>query len=619
MRNGLIHQLSHPEFWLLLGILAIASFARLWNLGAIGFRGDEAVYAGQAAVIAGDDEMKRYFVLISRGNSNFLLYQYVVALFYVLFGVGDVLAREVSAVFSILTVVVTYEIGRTLYGKTAGLIAALLLAVNSYAIFLGRLALLDSTMAFLFTLAILCLAKWLRNRDQRWLYPFAATAALAIDAKVTSVLVLVIFGVLLVQTRNRIPIRTVFVCGLIFLAFLAPAFLQLAAHGSEFLSFLSQSIRRVSHVPWYYYVTTLAGYEGYPLLILWLAGFALATLRRRTGDLLLVSSALVVMVFLQIYPLKAFNYFLPVVPVFSLLAARVLTALFARMALRPALTGAAMILLIVPSLFRVNETMQVDTYAGMREAAFWLEQNTPPSAGVMTISRGSAQSVISFYGRRDAYPFGRFRLATVLPGGTIVNARLVSDTTPTDWVRLWPPKLVEAGTVSYLVFYTDAGDDPPEDPIVDSMTQRSFKAFIQTYSGQLVHTVYHNHEPRVWIYRVGRLQSKPTVDFGVDQRNLEIDGQGFHLGSGVELYYNNMEIGRAEADQRGTFSASFPLPARVSPEDYLVAVDDAGNYASSTGHHLWGEVNRNDENGPAQPGVPPFSINFPGDPASRPE
>jgi hypothetical protein len=620
LRNMLMRQLSRPDFWMLLGILAIASFTRLWNLGAIGFRGDEAVYAGQAAVIAGDDEMKRYFVLISRGNSNFLLFQYVVALFYVIFGVGDVLAREVSAIFSILTVLVTYEIGRTLYGKTVGLIAALLLAVSSYAIFLGRLALLDSTMTFLFTLAILCIAEWLTSQNPRWLYAFAATTALAIDVKVTSVLVLVIFGVLLVLTRSRhlIPARTVPICGLIFLAFLAPAFFHLSRHGSEFLNFLSQSIRRVSHVHWYYYVTTIAGYEGYLILFLWLAGFAMAVVRRRAGDILLVSSALVVILFLQVYPLKAFNYFLPVVPVFSVLAARAMAAALTKLSLRPAWTGMAVFLLITPSLFYAHRTLQIDSYAGMREAALWLEQNTPANAGVMTISRGSAQSVLSFYGQRDAYPFGRFRLATVLPGGTIVNARLDSGSTPTDWVRLWPPKLVQSGTVSYLVFYTDAGDDPPEDPIVDSMTQRSFKAFIETYGGHLVHTIYRNHEPRVWIYQVSRLQPRPTVDFAVDNGNLELDGQGFRLGSEVVLYYNNAQIGRAESDQRGAFSASFPLPAGVSPQDFLVAVDDAGNYASSTGYHVWGEVNVNsNENEPTQQSEPPSSIVFPAGAVSR--
>ena len=73
------------------------------------------MYAGQAAVLSGDDELDRYFVLASRGNSNFLFYQQVVAAVYLLFGVSDVAARLVAIGFSIGTVLVCFELGKTLY------------------------------------------------------------------------------------------------------------------------------------------------------------------------------------------------------------------------------------------------------------------------------------------------------------------------------------------------------------------------------------------------------------------------------------------------------------------------------------------------------------------------
>jgi hypothetical protein len=61
-------------------IVAVGGLLRFWNLDRVGFRGDEAVYAGQAAVLAGVDELQRWFILMSRGNSNFLLFQRVVSL-----------------------------------------------------------------------------------------------------------------------------------------------------------------------------------------------------------------------------------------------------------------------------------------------------------------------------------------------------------------------------------------------------------------------------------------------------------------------------------------------------------------------------------------------------------
>ena len=45
----------------------------------------------------------------------------------------------------------------------------------------------------------------------------------------------------------------------------------------------------------------------------------------------------------------------------------------------------------------------------------------------MTLSKGSAQYALSFYAHRDAYPFGRFRLATVLPGGEVRSPHPAAD------------------------------------------------------------------------------------------------------------------------------------------------------------------------------------------------
>ena len=194
---------------MLAGILVIAAIPRLWAITDVGLRGDEAVYAGQAAVLAGDDELDRYFVLASRGNSNFLFYQQVVALFYLIFGVSDVAARLVAIGFSLGTVLVCFGIGKTLYGRNVGLLAALFVALSGYSVLLGRLALLDSTLVFLFSLALLCFAKWITTSRNVWLYAFAACTALTIQAKVTGVLVLVIaLNYLLVSKElRRLSIR----------------------------------------------------------------------------------------------------------------------------------------------------------------------------------------------------------------------------------------------------------------------------------------------------------------------------------------------------------------------------------------------------------------------------
>jgi asparagine N-glycosylation enzyme membrane subunit Stt3 len=106
------------------------------------------VYAGQALILVGDQEMTRFFVLASRGVTNFLFHQELQALTYFLLGVSDFTTRLLPVIFSVITIVVIYFLGRELFDKWSGTVAAFLLAINGYAISLGRLALLDSTMTF---------------------------------------------------------------------------------------------------------------------------------------------------------------------------------------------------------------------------------------------------------------------------------------------------------------------------------------------------------------------------------------------------------------------------------------------------------------------------------------
>jgi Dolichyl-phosphate-mannose-protein mannosyltransferase len=569
-------------------IVAVGGLLRFWNLDRVGFRGDEAVYAGQAAVLAGVDELQRWFILMSRGNSNFLLFQRMVSLAYRTFGVSDVLARAVAAAFSTLTIAVVFAIARSLYTRRAALIAALLLAVSSYSVVLGRLALLDSTLTFLVTVAMLCLARWDRTNRPVWLYGFAACVALAIQAKIVGVLLLPILGGYLLVSRRRLPWRMVGLVAAAFLVCLSPVLLDLASNSREFGDFLARSSRRVSHVPWTYYPTVLLGREGVVVVLLWTAGIVLAVVRRSRADLIPGLFLLVFVGFYLLYPLKAFNYLLPSVPALCLLAARALDRLprlgssVPRVAVTVGLVG-VLAAGVIPYQWRA---LHDDSYAGLEEAARWLADNSPAGAGVMTLSHGSAQYVFSFYGRRDAYPFGRFRLASVLPGGEIVHALPSTEgVTPRDWVALWPPQLLEKGTVDYLVYYATSTtiDDPEEDPLVNTSTQRKFRELIARYGGELVHTAYVNHEGRAWIYKATRLRKKPVVTHSVSGGVVRVRGWGFTMNSTVKVHYHGRRITTVQADRRGSINWRFPVPRRAQPPYYVVLTDSEGNYASFSG------------------------------------
>jgi dolichyl-phosphate-mannose-protein mannosyltransferase len=567
-------------------IVGLGALLRFWNLDRVGFRGDEAVYAGQAALLAGEEELKRYFILMSRGNSNFLLYQRIVSLGYRAFGVSDVLARAVAATFSTATILVVFAIARTLSTRRVALAAALLVAVSSYSVMLGRLALLDATLTFLVTMAMLCLARWERTSRPLWLCGFAAATALAIQAKIVGLLLLPVLGAYLLAARRRPSLGTVAPAAVTFLLCLSPMLLNLAYNSREFTDFLSRSSQRVSHVPWTYYPSLLLGREGTVVVLVWTAGLVTAVIRRERADLLPGLWLLVFVGFYQLYPLKAFNYLLPSVPALCLLAARAVEQLPKPSPRRAAATVAVAGLLAAGVVTHQWRALHDDSFAGLEEAAQWLAANSPPDAGVMTLSHGSAQYVFSFYARRDAYPFGRFRLATVLPGGRIVHA-LPSprSITPRDWVALWPPRLMETGKLSYLVYYTSSTtiDDPEDDQLVNTSTQRKFRELIARYGGKLVHTVNVHHEGRAWIYKATRLRKKPVLTHRVSRGVVGVRGWGFTMNAPVSVYYHHRRIARVHADARGSLGLRFPVPARAQPPYYVVFSDDEGNYASFSG------------------------------------
>ena len=569
---------------LLCAVVGLAAFLRLWNLGGVGFRGDEAVYAGQSAVLAGAGAMRRHFILLSRGNSNFLLYQQAVALVFRAVGISDVAARAVAALCSTLTVPVTFAIAKVLYDRRAALYAALLLALSSYAVALGRLALLDSTLTLLFSLAILFLVKWERTSSSAYLCVFAAAAAFTIQAKVVGSLLLVVFGLYLLLGRGwrALSLPGALLAAGVFVVCLAPVILQLSANSREFAEFLATSSHRVSKVPWYYYARTLVRYEGAVVVALWAAGMVAAVARRSRADLLPLTWIAVVAGFYQLYPLKAFNYLLPVVPAVSLLTGRLLAGLSLRVLPRAALAAALAVGLVACAAPEQRRVLDDDSYGGLREAGRWLAAHAPRRAGVMTLSQGSAQYVFSFYQRQDAYPFGRFRLATVLPGGQVVSAARTRDgSTPRDWIVFWPPRLIASGKVKYLVYYTGPLDDPPEDSqIVQTSTQRMFRSLIQRYDGRLVHTVYSHHEPRVWIYQVTRSLPNPVLQTTPLGRLVKVTGKGFAGNAAVTFVYHDGLVAHGRAAADGSLSLRLRRPRLTTPDWLLTATDEAGNHAS---------------------------------------
>jgi Dolichyl-phosphate-mannose-protein mannosyltransferase len=612
----LLTNLSQKELLILGAIIIAASIARFWSINSVGLGGDESVYAGQALILAGHEEMERFFVLVSRGSSNFLMHQGLQALSFVIAGFSDLSTRFASSLTSTLTVVPVFLLGRELYGKWAGITAALLFAINGYSIAIGRLALLDSTMVLLFTLSMFFLAKWLRQNEKRplWIYLFAVSTALAIMTKTVAFLIIPIAILVVISWRQirKIDLRTAGISVIVFFATLTPAIYQLSSYSDIYEEFFSQSVSRVTNVPATYFIDKLVQNAGAAFLIVMCFGIAVALFYRKKEDLFCLLWLGIVFAFFQAQPIKGWNYLLPMIPVATILVARAFVLLISflkpvllpqRLSSRSTRIGAVrtnndlqsvpvkkMVAgIIIASIFIISSFYQVSTsmniiiherpFAGLREAAFWLRNNAP-GEGVMTLSQGSAQYVLSLYSNIDAYPFGKYQLHTILPGGTVIQG-------PPD-----PDPLIQNGTVKYFVYYVspsvnDAGDDPIHDPGTPSAAK--LIQFIHKYQSNVRHIIYdeyvgldgkHIKKPRVFIYEVGKRIPEPGIDsvnFDSEASSLDFEGFGFTPNAYVHIYFDRLLLETIPTDYIGSFSAQFNITESVLCKGKIVVFDDQGN------------------------------------------
>ena len=162
---------------------ASPAFLRFWQLDAVGFNSDEAVYTGTAASIAGNPALGGIFPIF---RAHPVLFQMLLSLLLE-DDVSDWTARALPAVIGVCTVAVTYLLGRRLYGHGTGLIGALILAVMTYHVVVTRQVLLDGLMTLCATGVLYCIVRYSETSALRWLLAAGAMMGATILAKETSI------------------------------------------------------------------------------------------------------------------------------------------------------------------------------------------------------------------------------------------------------------------------------------------------------------------------------------------------------------------------------------------------------------------------------------------------
>ncbi|MEV0809080.1 glycosyltransferase family 39 protein [Micromonospora sp. NPDC050200] len=417
----------------LIAVAALALSVRLWRLDAVGFNSDEAVYAGQAASLAGNPNYSELFPVF---RAHPMLFQAVLSPFF-RSGEVDVAGRVVVAVFGVATVLAVYLLGARLYSRPVGVVAALFLAVMPYHVIVTRQVLLDGPMVLFATLTLYCLVRFVQGQQLLWYVAAGGMLGATMLTKETSIVLAGgVYAFLALTPTVKRPVRI----SVLALAAMAVVFAThpisqaLAGRSATGRSYLVwQLFRRPNH-SMSFYLETVPGAMG--LLLVAAAACGLWWLRRQRSwrETLLVSWVAAPVVFFQLWPVKGFQYLLPVAGPVAVLAARALVGLplparlrryrlpwagrlenaepfhVARSvrALRIAAIAAVTLSLLVPSWKAVNQADNATFLAGSggvpggREAGRWLAANTPEGSVVLTLGPSMA-NIMQYYGHRRSY------------------------------------------------------------------------------------------------------------------------------------------------------------------------------------------------------------------------
>ncbi|HUF38712.1 MAG TPA: glycosyltransferase family 39 protein [Anaerolineales bacterium] len=472
------------EFLLVAGILAIAAAVRLTMLTALGFNSDEAVYAGQAAAIAGDSNLDPLFPVF---RAHPLLFQYLLSLVFQL-GVSELAGRLLAALAGVTTVYLVYHLGANLYGRPVGALSALLLALMPYHAVVTRQVLLDGPMTMFTTLGLLLLVRYGREQKPSDLVAAGAALGLAFLTKETALLMFgSLYAFFALSPDIRLRIRDVLIAAAVAIGLMSLYPLTVLGAGSGVSGtaqqYLVWQFFRYPNHTWDFYLRTIP-FEMGPLVV-FLALLGLWTLRRSHSwrETLLLAWIAVPVVFFQLWPTKGYQYLLPAAPAVAVLAGRALAGLFAppggaqpgvgwSSRLLPAAFTVVAFSLLASTYFIVFPQPASQSLAGSggvpggREAGLWVRANLPEGSTLMTIGPSMA-NILQFYGHHRAYGL------SVSANPLYRNPVYIPITNPDLQIRM--------GEIQYLVWDAFSANR-------SEFFSTRLLAYVQKYNGRVAYT-----------------------------------------------------------------------------------------------------------------------------------
>ncbi|GDX39751.1 hypothetical protein LBMAG21_00430 [Armatimonadota bacterium] len=312
--------------------------------------------------------------------------------------------RSVTAIMGTLTIVAVYFLGRRLYGRRAGLLAALLYAVAPLAVVHAHFLTVDVPATFFVTMVLLWAVRLLEKQNWSNYVLAGVWVGLAIATKYNTGLVLI--APLVAHIKNRIPEacqlhrKAHFTVMLIAMGFAfiigcpgpllnwnafwngtypgSGVYYELFVHSREGHGDL---FTQTGFGGWYHLVVSLNWGLGLPLLLISLTGLGVAIKSRRPAEVVLIAFVALYYLSSCFSAVRFARYMLPLFPVLCLFAGS-----FFRFQPEPNYKKRyflALLLMLAPPLFNTLEYLSAMTSPDPRDqVADTLEKTAPQGASV---------------------------------------------------------------------------------------------------------------------------------------------------------------------------------------------------------------------------------------------
>ncbi len=338
------------------------------------------------------------------------------------------LGRLVSAAAGTASVYLLYRLGRQAFGRPAGLVAALLLAVAPLHVAYSHMAVTDVTATMLSLLALLLLLQAAQGAGGRRLVAGAVLAGLATSTKYNLGLLVLPATVAavyacraavaarlaargpspsraaalgraalawarLLARRVYLPMLLAFVLGSPFIVLDPGHFLHDFLRQNRIMARGWLGWENAGNGLWYNLHVNLTGALGVVLLLICLAGLAWALWRRTVLDLLVAPYVVVYLLYVSTWKELADRYLIPLLPLLILLGVRLcLDAARARPAWRRVTVPAVALLLVVAAVGPLGASLAFDAGLSGEDtralATAWIEQSLPAGSTIATETSG---------------------------------------------------------------------------------------------------------------------------------------------------------------------------------------------------------------------------------------